>query len=158
MKEFHGIGSFVAHLATIAAAETISLHRGLEKCAVAIEKTAKDEIGHYQDEVGPFAAWAELADSTKEDRLRKGFSENNPLERTHDLENSISHERHGYKAVVGSSSDIMVYQEIGNEKIPPRAVLGPAAIRNKDLIMKVLGHAAAEGLLYGAGVALTKLE
>ncbi|MFD2271415.1 hypothetical protein ACFS07_10445 [Undibacterium arcticum] len=31
----------VAHLATMAAAETLALHHGLKKCAVAIERTAK---------------------------------------------------------------------------------------------------------------------
>ncbi|MFD2271416.1 hypothetical protein ACFS07_10450 [Undibacterium arcticum] len=74
------------------------------------------------------------------------------------LRASISHQIHGLEAVVGSDSDIMVYQELGTEHIPPRAVLGPAAIRNKELILKTLGKAAAEGLLYGAGSSQTALE
>ncbi len=158
MKEFAHIGEFVAHLSAIAAAETLSLHHGLKKCADAVEKTAKSEIGHYQDEVGPFAGWVELADGTKVERVALGFTENDPLERTGELGDSISHEIHGLEAVIGSDSDIMVYQELGTERIPPRAVLGPAGIRNKDLILRILGHAAAEGLLYGAGETLTKLE
>lgn len=158
MKNFNNIGEMVAHLAAMAAAETLSLHHGLKKCAVAIEKTAKSEIGHYQKPIGPFPGWAELADSTKADRLANGFSENDPLERTHALEESISHEIHALEAAVGSTSDVMVYQELGTSTIPPRAVLGPAAIRNKELIIKTLGHAAAEGLLYGSGQTLTSLE
>ncbi|MFC3109932.1 hypothetical protein ACFQAT_08160 [Undibacterium arcticum] len=158
MKEFAHLGEMVAHLATMAAAETLALHHGLKKCAVAIERTAKQEIGEYQGEVGPFAGWVELADSTKADRVAQGFTENDPLLRSGKLRASISHQIHGLEAVVGSDSDIMVYQELGTEHIPPRAVLGPAAIRNKELILKTLGKAAAEGLLYGAGSSQTALE
>ena len=158
MKEFAHFGEMVAHLAAMAAAQTLALHHGLEKCAIAIERTAKSEIGHYQGEVPPFAGWVELADSTKADRSAQGFSENDPLLRTGTLRDSLSHEVSALEAVIGSDSDIMVYQELGTSRIPPRAVLGPAAIRNKDLIIRTLGHAAAEGMLYGAGSSLGSLE
>ncbi|MDO8039508.1 hypothetical protein [Janthinobacterium sp. SUN137] len=157
MKEFSSIGAMVAYLATLAAAQNLALHRGLKKCAVAIEGTAKSEFGHYQGEVAPFAGWPELAESTKEDRVAKGFSENDPLLRTGKLQKSVSHQISGLTAVIGSDSEVMVYQELGTDKIPPRAVLGPAAIRNKKLVGKILGHAAAEGLLYGAGATLARL-
>jgi len=158
MREFAHIGEMVAHLATMAAAQTLAVHHGLKKCAERIEKTAKAEIGHYQPEVGPFAGWVELADSTKADRVAKGFTENDPLKRTGALADSISHQVGGLEAVIGSDSEIMVYQELGTSSIPPRAVLGPAAIRNKEFITKTLGHAVAEGLLYGSGTTLTALE
>lgn len=158
MREFAHIGEMVAHLATLAAAETLALHHALKKCAVAIEATAISEIGHYQGEVGQFAAWAPLAASTQAERVAAGFTPNDPLLRTGALRDSISHQIDTLDAVIGSTSEIMVYQELGTANIPPRAVLGPAAIRNKALIMRTLGHAAAEGLLYGAGAALTKLE
>lgn len=158
MREFAHIGEMVAHLATMAAAETLALHHGLKKCAVAIEATAKSEIGHYQGEVGQFAAWAPLAESTQADRVAKGLTPDDPLLRTGKLRESISHHLDTLEAVIGSTSDVMVYQELGTAAIPPRAVLGPAAIRNKQLIMNTLGHAAAEGLLYGSGSMLTRLE
>jgi hypothetical protein len=158
MKQFAHIGEMIAHLAAMAAAETIALHHGLKKCAVAIEATAKSEIGTYQDAVPPFGGWVELAVSTKADRVASGFTANDPLLRTGKLRASISHQVGGLDAVIGSDSEIMVYQELGTEHIPPRAVLGPAAIRNKNLIVKTLGLAAAEGLLYGSGAMLTKLE
>ena len=158
MREFAHIGEMVAHLAGMAAAETLALHHGLKKCAVAIEKTARSEIGTYQGEVGQFAAWAPLADSTQADRVAKGYTPNDPLLRSGELRNSISHQIDTLEAVIGSTSEVMVYQELGTAAIPPRAVLGPAAIRNKALIMRTLGHAAAEGLLYGSGSTLTKLE
>lgn len=148
----------VAHLAKVAIAEDLALHRGLERCAAAIEKTAKSEIGSYQPAAGPFPAWAELTEATKADRVRQGYTENDPLERTHALEESISHQTHGLDAAIGSTSDVMVYQEMGTPTIPPRPVLGPAAVRNKELIHKTLGAAAVEGLLYGADSAFTALE
>lgn len=157
MKEFSSIAGMVAHLGAMAAAETLALHRGLKECAEAIDATAKSEFGHYQGDVQPFAGWVELADSTKAGRLALGFNENDPLLRSGALRDSVSNQVSGLEAVIGSTSDIMVYQELGTDKIPPRAVLGPAAIRNKKLIVRVLGHAAAEGLLYGAGATLTKL-
>lgn len=155
---FNHIGEMVAHLASMAAHETLELHHGLKKCAVAIEETAKSEIGHYQGDVAPFAGWVELADGTKADRVAQGFTENDPLLRTGALGDSISHQIEGLEAVIGSTSDVMVYQELGTDRIPPRAVLGPAGIRNKDLIIKTLGHAAAKGLMYGSGGALTALD
>ena len=158
MREFTHIGEMVAHLAEIAAAETLTLHKGLKTCATAIEKTAKAEIGVYQREVGNFAGWVSLAESTQTDRAAKGFTPDDPLLRTGALRDSITHQIDELDAVIGSDSDIMVYQELGTDRIPPRAVLGPAAIRNKDLIMKTLGHAVAEGLLYGSGTTLTELE
>ncbi len=134
MKEFKEIGHFIAHLTEMAAAETLALHDGLKKCAVAVERTAKAEIGHYQDEAGYFPGWVELAEATKADRLRQGYSENDPLLRSGDLRDSISHEIAWLDASIGSTSDIIVYQELGPNNILP--VLGPAAIRNRELIEK----------------------
>lgn len=158
MKEFTSINQFVTHLVAMDAAVVVGLHNGLKQCAVAIEATAKSEFGVYQGEVGHFAGWAPLADATQADRVAKGFTPDDPLLRAGDLRDSVSHEIDALEAVVGSDSDVMVYQELGNERLPPRAVLGPAAIRNKALITRTLGHAVADGLLYGSGLTLTHLE
>ena len=119
----------------------------LERVARKVESTAKDEIGTYQPEVGPFPAWPELADSTKDQRVRLGYSENAPLLRSGELRDSIGHEVADFEAVIGSDSDIMVYQEMGTHRIPPRPVLGPAAERNHDTILRELGGAVVAGLL-----------
>jgi HK97 gp10 family phage protein len=158
MREFNSISSFVAHLVAMQAAETLALHNALKKCATAIEKTAKTEIGTYQGDVGPFPGWVELADATKEDRVAQGYTENDPLLRSGELRDSIDKEITGLEACVWSTSDVMVYQELGTPNIPPRPVLGPAAIHNKELIEKTLGQAVVAGLLYGSGRALTSLE
>ncbi len=125
----------------------VNAHEALERVAVKVEATAKAEIGEYQDAIGPFQNWAELADSTKEDRVRKGYTENDPLLRSGELRNSIGHETSDLETVIGSTSDIMVYQEFGTSRIPPRPVMGPAAERNRDYILAELGGAVVAGLL-----------
>jgi len=122
----------------------------LERVAQKVEKTAKDEIGVYQDAIGPFDAWPELAQSTQDEREKLGFMPNDPLLRTGELRDSISHEVHDFEAVIGSTSEIMEYQEFGTSRgIPPRPVIGPAAERNHDVILKELGGAVVAGLIGG---------
>jgi hypothetical protein len=149
MREFHSMGSFAEHLLTLVAAETIALHKGLEVCAKHVEKTAKDEIGFYQGEVGSFPAWAELTDETEAEKARLGFETGAPLLRTGELRDSIGHEVGPLEAAIGSTSDVMLYQEIGTEHIPPRPVLGPAIIHNSKRIEAILGAAAVSGLIGG---------
>jgi len=141
--------AFAAHLVALQSAIERAEHAGLEKVAKLIEHDAKEQIGAYQDAVGPFPAWAELADSTKADRSKHGFSENEPLLRTGELRNSIEHEVSGSEAVIGSKSDIAAYQEFGTDRIPPRPFVGPAAFKNKDKIEQILGAALVQGLTGG---------
>gem|GEM_PF-5522380 len=48
---------------------------------------------------------------------------------------------------MGSPDEVLVYQEIGTQHIPPRPVLGPALYHNQKMVQKVLGAALASGLL-----------
>lgn len=149
MKIFSPL-EFAERLVEIAILENEVLHEGLKQAAKLVEKTAKDEIGHYQPEVGNFPEWAELKESTQEQRVRQGYTPNDPLLRSGELRDSISSEVEGLEAAIGSDSDIMVYQEFGTSKgIPPRPVLGPAAYRNKDNICKIIGAAAVTGIMGG---------
>ncbi len=68
--EFKSLGDLALHFAALPTIHTHELQKGLERCAVRIEKTAKDEIGQYQAAVGPFPAWAELA--TQPSRKKPG--------------------------------------------------------------------------------------
>ena len=108
---------------------------------------AKEKIGEYQDEAGPFVAWAELAESTKADRTRQGFPEDEPLLRTGEMRDSIEHQVEVPVAQVGSNSDIAVYQELGTQHIPPRSFLGGAAVEKLDDIMKIVGEHAVAALV-----------
>jgi HK97 gp10 family phage protein len=162
MKEFSNIESFVGHLTTLAAAEVLVARKALDKCASIVEKRAKDKIGEYQAQVGPFIAWQELADSTKADRESKGFPENEPLLRTGDMRDSISHalSTSGLEAQIGSDSDIAVYQELGTSKMPPRSFLGGAMVESLPEIKTILADSLVgmltvtnvEAALLGDGV------
>ena len=114
-------------------------HLGLEICAQIVEATAKEEIGEYQGEVGAFPAWEPLVESTVEEKERLGFAPpDNPLMRTRALQESISHEVENDEARIGSDSEIMVYHEFGTSKMAMRPVLGPALVRNLEIIERVL--------------------
>lgn len=131
MKEFNSFGSFARHLMVVAAVGEEVTHHLAEKSAEIIQKDAQKRIGEYQDYEGPFNSWAPLADSSKADRVAKGFPEDEPLLRTGDLRDSIEVKARGNEAVIGSVGDIALYQEVGTDKIPPRPFLGPAGFASK---------------------------
>ena len=118
----------------------VAASAALDAAAAAIEREAKQEIGTYQrSDMGPYEPWQELAQSTKADRVAQGYTENDPLLRSGELRDSIDRETHGLEAVVGSDSDVMVWQEFGTRTIPPRPVLGLAAVRKHEEVLKIVG-------------------
>ena len=155
--EFSSLGKFAAHLLTIQASVALEAHHGLEKVASSIEKTAKEELGSYQQGIGPYGAWPELAEATKADRIRQGYSENDPGVRSGAMQESISHQTGWTEAVVGSDDQNLVWFELGTEKQPPRAVLGPAVEHNHRLIHQIMGRALVRGML-GRGAMPPSLE
>ena len=138
MKEF-GIGEFAEHLVKLSVGGAVLTDHMLEYAAEKIEKAAKDKIGEYQPQAGPFGAWAQLASSTMDDRERKGFPEDEPLLRTGELRDSIEHNIGFQEAHIGSNSPIAEYQELGTDKIPPRSFLGGAAFEEAPKIVEMLG-------------------
>lgn len=152
MREFGSLAAFASHLITLQASVALEAHRGLKEVAEAITKTAKGEIGSYQQAIGPFPAWAQLAESTVADRVAHGYTPDDPLLRDGKMRGSVSNEVVSLEAVVGSDSDIAVYQELGTDKIPPRPFLGPAVIHNHKVIRRILGAALARGVLGGGAI------
>lgn len=146
----HSIESFMEHLAKMAVAVTIADHKALEAAAKVVEKEAKSEFGTYQGAIGGFQKWEELADSTKADRVGQGYTENDPLLRSGKERDGISHKVEHLTAAIGSESDVMVYLELGTEKMPPRPVLGPSLMRKEHQVVKILGAYAATALLAGS--------
>lgn len=145
MKTFTNFLDFATHLQRVMMAEVVAVNQGLVAAAKLIQKTAQAEIGHLQPQYGHYAAWAELADSTKRDKARLGYVFNkdyNPLLRTGELRESIHYTVQGLDALIGSASDILVYQECGTAHIPPRPVLGLAAYRKEQEVLKILGSSA----------------
>ena len=146
-----------AHLGKLAVAQHAMEHAALEQCAKLVKKRAKAKLGEYQEQAGPFAAWAALADSTVADRERQGYAGDEPLLRTGALRDSIEHVVAGGVAQVGSNSDIAVYQELGTKHTPPRSFLGGAAVESLDEVKAVLGGSAVAALV-GEQVVNRRLE
>ncbi len=156
MREFSSLAQFAEHLAVAAVHVEHETHRALEKGAKILQADMERQLGHYQGPVGYFPGWAPLAESTLAEHAAAGAGDT-PLVLHGGLYGSISHEVQSHEAVVGSTSDIAVYQELGTAAIPPRPFVGPAGFRNAEKIAKLFGHAAAKGLLYGSGETLTPL-
>lgn len=115
-------------------------HRALEKGAKIIERRAKEVIGHYQHNTGPFHEWVDLKQSTVDEKERLGFAPpDNPLLRTGKMRASIEHTVKGDEAHIGSNDDVAVFQELGTHTIPPRSFLGVAAFQTAPEVARVVG-------------------
>jgi hypothetical protein len=140
-----------AKLGEIALQQHEMEHRILEKAAVLVEKRAKEKVGEYQEQAGPFVAWQELADATKEGRLKQGYTEDDPGLRSGEMRDSIEHEVQVPEAHVGSDDDKLVWFELGTSKQPPRSVLGGAVVDEMEKIIEIVGESAVAALV-GQGV------
>lgn len=149
MIEFPTMGHLAQHFMRETAGELVIISEavkpGLESASKLLFDTAYAEFGVYQKAAEPFGDWPELADATKEDRVAKGFTENDPLLRSGELRDSLKREVDHLEATVGSTSDIMLFQELGTSHIPPRPVLGIALQRCWPQIQALIGNAAAAG-------------
>ncbi len=117
-------------------------HAGVARAAKLIEDKAKAVIGTYD------YGWPELDDATKEDRVRQGFTANEPELRSGALKASIGHVAEGDHAVIGSADKNAVFAELGTSRAPPRPIFGPSVLLNLDEIKKEIGapfHAALVG-------------
>lgn len=147
--EFGNMGDIALHFAQLQVSALAEIQGGLKRAAVVIEKEAKGSIGEYQEAIGPFPAWEPLADSTEAEKAAHGYPVEAPLLRTGEMRDNISHEVDGLEAAIGSTDDKMVYHEFGTAAIPPRPVLGPAALRKMDTVQKLLGVGLMTGLVGG---------
>jgi len=140
------------HIASAQLAMMRAEHHALEKGALLIEREAKREIGAYQQAVGPFPAWAPLADSTEASKAAKGYPADAPLLATGEMRDNIGHEIHGSDAVIGSPDDRAVYHEFGTDKMPPRPVFGPAVYKNLEKLHFIIGTEVVKGIMDGKAV------
>jgi hypothetical protein len=155
MREFGSFGAFAEHLVVLAAAEMVAEKRALDKATKLLQREAKAKIGEYQPKAGSFAAWAELAESTQEERERLGYPANEPLLREGTLRNSIERQIEVGRGEVGSNSEIAEWMELGTSRAPPRSFLGSAAVENADKVVAIVGEEvtltlAGEGVFRGA--------
>lgn len=152
MKELSSLMDAALTFAAAKIAVQEHAEKALAEVAERIKKTAQDEIGFYQPAVGPFDAWADLADSTEAEKSRLGYPTNAPLERTGKMRDGITAESEGMEAVIGSKDETLAFHEFGTSKMPPRPVLGPAVIHNESAIKRIIGAAAVEGIAGGSVV------
>jgi HK97 gp10 family phage protein len=148
----HGIDLFVTHLMRVERNLHIHNEVGLEGAARLLVRDAKEQIGHYQPQVGPFASWAPLSPGYEADKVAAGGKAGAPLLMTGQMRDSISHEVHGSEAVVGATDKKMVYHEFGTSSMPARPVFGPAVYKNRKAIEQLIGRALLSGLLDGEAV------
>jgi phage gpG-like protein len=136
---------FAREISSASASIATGLESNFRVIVKEIEETAKEEIGIYQPAYGPFDAWAPLAESTKADRIRSGYTEDDPLLRSGELRDSIESEVVGLAAIVGTKKEIGLWQEVGTSHIPPRPFIGPAYVRLIDPLMDSIGLAVHDG-------------
>ena len=143
MIRFGSMSGFVAHLATLPAAIDTAEHAGLEAAAVLLQKEARDDIGVYQGAAGALPAWAALAPATQADRVRKGFTPDDPGLRTGAMRDSIERDVGEHHASVGSNDPRLVHFEFGTATQPARPVLGGVAFRHGEAAAHRVGAAVA---------------
>ena len=155
MKSYQSFGALARALERVSLKLPDSLGAAMEAAAVLVQETAKAEIGTYQAaDMGPFTSWAPLKESTVKEKRTLGYADDendNPLLRTGEMRDSISHvyDWQRFTFVVGATSEIAVYQELGTSRgIPPRPFLAPALYRNIPEIRKIIG-ATIESTLAG---------
>jgi HK97 gp10 family phage protein len=149
--ELNSLADLALHIAA-AATEIERDHdrRALNEAAKLIKKDARAQIGHYQDEVGAYPAWAPLAESTEEEKARLGAPADAPLEREGDLKKSFRSNFEGEDSViVGSTDPVMEFHEFGTSKMPPRPVLGPALLKNIETIQSLVGASTVDAIVNG---------
>ncbi len=112
------------------AASAFAVKHGAE----ALARSAKSKMGTYQRN------WPQLKESTQRERTRLGFTANDPLFRSGQLQAAISAHAEGDTAFVGINAGdatiktahgqdvdaalVMAVQEVGNENVPARPVFG----------------------------------
>lgn len=139
-KEFASLGEFLMYFERKLALQKSKEVKALELSAKLLQTAAKEKFGVYQAAIGDYPRWAPLDQSTREQRVRLGYSADEPLYRDGSLlKDSIQKTVDPIKmeAVVGSTEQVMVYQEMGTATIPPRPVLGPTGLENEKLILDI---------------------
>jgi len=149
-QEFHSVQAFALHLLAAEAIWRTQRKHALNAAADLIKKDARAQIGEYQEAIGNYPAWAELAESTEDEKARLGAPADAPLLRYGDLQKSFRSELEGDETViVGSTDPVMEYHEFGTSKMPPRPVLGPALLKNDERIRQILGVAMLDAIVSG---------
>ena len=140
--EFASPSAFARYLAEMEVRLHEAEHEGLKKASELLVHEIRDEIGHYQGAVNGLPAWAELAERTQEERVKAGFTPDDPLRRSGGLADSFGYTIQGHESSVGSPDPVAAWQENGTpdaaHPIPPRAAVGGSLVRRPDDVVKAM--------------------
>lgn len=140
------LASFIGHVAGFPARLHAAQWSAFNRVGRMVQSETVRELGSYQAAASPFVAWAELADSTKDERVRLGYTENDPGLRSGEMRDSIQYQAEHNGVAIGSDDDKMVYFELGTDKQPPRSALGMAVVHKEKQIEHALGAAMVAAL------------
>lgn len=142
MREFT-LGSFARFTAETAALHEERLSTGVGMASVILEKEVRGTFGDA-------SKLQDLATATQDERVKKGFTANDPLLRDGSLlRDSIERVHAGLIAGVGSAEPVMVFQELGTRRgIPPRPVFAISLKEAKEKIEAAIDMAV--GVSIGA--------
>lgn len=156
MRSFDSFGDFSDHLLRIAAKTEVGLHLGVREATELVAAEARAEIGVYQEGIGTerggigaIPPWAQLAESTERRKEIMGYPLDSPLLASGEFRDSITSDAVGLKGVAGTGDERGVWFELGTDRMPPRAVFAPAAIRMESKVLRILEDAAVAALIGG---------
>lgn len=139
--EFNGFRELISHTAKVMAETDAVLHEGLEAVTAKLLKDTRATMGVYQSGEGPFSDWAALAPATKQDRVARGFTADEPLLRTGELRDSYYKQVQGLEGGVGSDLDKALGMEIGDpiKRVPARSTLGLTFAKTEKRLFERFG-------------------
>ena len=111
----------------------LAIAAGPIAAATIVHRATVKKFGHYQNEYGPFDKWEPLKKDTKSERVRLGFTEDDPLLRSGELRDSYEVKYSGLMAGVGSALGKAEGMELGDpiKNVPARSTLGAAFAENE---------------------------
>lgn len=148
MLNFQSFGQLAVHLQSQAIRDyKINMRKSLKEVGEVVSAEARKSVGVYQSGIGPFPAWAGLADSTIERKSRSGLgmggNPNTPLYATGRFKQSIAYKAENQSVTIGTNVPYIVHTEVGTSKMPPRPVFGPAALRALPRLLPCIAAAGA---------------
>jgi len=138
---FQDFGALAGNLDTARLRHPKAIADELEAQGAAIEALAKSKFGGHQ------TGWPPLAESTKAERQRLGFTPDDPLFRSGGLRDAVGHKVEGDIAFIGiepgktvrgpdgkevDAAMVMEVQEYGRGHVPPRPVFGTVVAEDID--------------------------
>lgn len=155
-RKFETIEGFIGHLrGRVIPTIPHAVHRGVKDGAELIRDTTKEQIGHYLEGPEEGLPTAPLADATIDDRIRKGFTPDDPGLRTGEMRDSygarVSNEGLRVEASIGSDDEKAVWFELGTVRNgashqPPRPELAVAASRTERNVARGVAKAVVRVL------------